>query len=296
MPGGAPQSFIATPPILGDPDGMSTVSAAARVLWDSGSVGWQGALFTELLAAPAGSVDHAHAHYCLRRTLSAYRRRTDPHDPWTWVPAGDWWVWRPGEAQRSEWRGGGRRHVLFLSPARVEEVIDGKPPPDELDRSSRPDVAPVVERLLDAMAADLATGSAAGPLVGDCLVTALCMALFAPTSRVSRFGGLVSNARQRVIDRIEHGLDGQISLPELAAETGLGVRQFSRAFRVSIGVSPYQYVLEQRIERAKHLIGGGTPLAEVALRCGFGGQSQLTRVFTRRIGLSPAAYRRTIAR
>jgi AraC-like DNA-binding protein len=282
--------------MLRDPDGMLTVSDAPRFLSHSGVVGWQGALFTELLTAPTGVVDHAHELYCLRRTLTAYHRRDVPHGPWNRVPAGDWSLRRPGDAQRSEWRGTGRRHFFFVSAARVEEVLDGKLPGADFEQSRRIAVAPVVTRLLDAMAADLSTGSVAGPLVGDCLVTALCATLFDPTSRVAKPGGLAGPGLRHVLDRIEQRLDGRITLDELAAEAGVGVRQFCRAFRASTGLSPYQYVLDQRIERAQRLIASGSPLSQVTLLCGFGDQSQLTRVFTRRVGFSPAAYRRTLLR
>ena len=50
------------PSQLRDPR-LLTVSAAPRFLWHSGGVGWQGAMFTELIAAPARIVDHVHEHY-----------------------------------------------------------------------------------------------------------------------------------------------------------------------------------------------------------------------------------------
>jgi AraC-like DNA-binding protein len=53
-------------------------------------------------------------------------------------------------------------------------------------------------------------------------------------------------------------------------------------------------LLERRIARAQSLIAAGGVLAEIALQCGFADQSQLTRSFSRRIGLTPAAYRRTL--
>jgi AraC-like DNA-binding protein len=282
-------------PRLSDPDRLLTVSAGPRYLWHSGDVGWQGALFTELVTAPAGVVDHAHVHYCLRRSHSTYRRRRSRHARWEWVPI-SWSLWLPGEEQRSEWEGRGRRQFLFVSTSRMEEVLDGQPPRNGAEHWRRPEAAPIVLRLFDAMASDLATGSAAGPLVGDCLVTALCASLFGPSPRATSKAGLSRAAHRRVLDRIEHELHRSLTLADLAAEAGVGVRQFCRAFRASNGTSPYQYVLAQRVERARRLIAGGSPLPEVALLCGFGDQSQLTRFFTRHVGLSPAVYRRTMLR
>jgi len=275
------------------PESLLTVSAAPRFLSHSGGVGWQGALFTELVTAPAGVVDHAHEHFCLRRTQTAYRRRIKGQTSWQWVPVG-WSLWRPGEEQRSEWEGAGRRQFVFVATSRIEEVVDS--PLRASEQLFRPESVPVVQRLFDAMATDLATGSPAGPLVGDCLITALCACLFTPHAGAAPIRGMSGAARQRVLDRIEQDLHRPLALADLAAEAGLGVRQFCRAFRVSTGTSPYQYVLGQRIERARHLITAGTPLAEVASQCGFADQSQLTRLFSRYLGLSPAAYRRTLRR
>jgi AraC-like DNA-binding protein len=246
-------------------------------------------MFSDLVTAPAGVVDHVHEHYCLRRTHGAYRRRRRGQVYWEAVPVG-WSLREPGEGQHSEWEGGGRRQFLFLSTSRIEEVLEHR----LLNATGRrqAQITPVVERLFDAMATDLATGSPTGPLVGDCLITALCASLFGIPSGAPRSGGLARAARLRVLDRIEHDLHSSLALSDLASEAGLSVRQFCRAFRASTGMSPYQYVLRQRVERAQSLIAAGRPLAEIALLCGFADQSQLTRVFTRHLGLSPAAFRR----
>jgi AraC family transcriptional regulator len=132
--------------------------------------------------------------------------------------------------------------------------------------------------------------------VGDCLVTALCGSLFGSVGRSAKVGALRSAARRRVLERIERDLDQPLSLADLAAEAGLGERQFCRAFRASTGASPHQYVLQRRVHRAQELIAAGGVLAEVALRCGFTDQSQLTRSFSRHLGLTPGAYRRALER
>jgi AraC family transcriptional regulator len=278
------------------PDGMLTVSEAPRFVWHSSAIGWQGAVFAEILSPASGLVDHVHDQYCLRRTHTAYRRRTGSHASWKWVPNGSWSSWLPGEEQRSEWMGGGRRQFLFVSPSRMEEVLDGQLPRSGGQYSRRPEVNSIVERLFDAMAIDLATGSPAGSLVGDCLVTALCASLFGPPLGAARTGALRPAARRRVLERIDQELDRPLALADLAVDAGLGVRQFCRAFRASTGTSPHQYVLRQRVERARRLIATGRPLAEVALQCGFADQTQLTRVFRRHFGLPPALYRRTLLR
>src|SRR5262249_11654154 len=63
--------------------------------------------------------------------------------------------------------------------------------------------------------------------------------------------GLARKKARRVLDYIESNLDRELTLRELAAITDLSVHHFARMFKQTIGVAPYQYVLERRVERAK---------------------------------------------
>jgi AraC-like DNA-binding protein len=84
-------------------------------------------------------------------------------------------------------------------------------------------------------------------------------------------------------------------LARLAAECGLSVRHFARAFRQSTGVPPHRWLLRRRVERAAELLGNrALPLADIAIACGFADQSHFTRVFTALMGASPNTWRRTI--
>jgi hypothetical protein len=150
---------MSTSRTLRDPDGMLTMSASPRFIRHRGGVVWRGALFTQLCPAPSGVVDHAHDLYCLRRTRTVDRRRTKSQLTWDHVPAGSWPLWRPGDGQRGEWRGLGVRQLLFVSPALIEEVLGGRLPASEVERWRLPELVPIVQRLLDAMAADLAAAA-----------------------------------------------------------------------------------------------------------------------------------------
>ena len=71
------------------------------------------------------------------------------------------------------------------------------------------------------------------------------------------------------------------------------VSSLTRGFKASLGVSPHNWLLNRRIALAQRLIyDGDTPLSEVAASCGFSDQSHLTRVFIRKVGSSPGAWRR----
>lgn len=108
-------------------------------------------------------------------------------------------------------------------------------------------------------------------------------------------GGLAPWQLRRAQDRLRAELGGTPSLPAIAAECGLSVSHFARAFRQSLGVSPHAWLVRQRIARAKCLMRGrGPSLAEIALACGFADQSHFTRVFAREAGMSPGRWRRMV--
>ena len=274
---------------LSGPDGLFTVSRAPRFLHESGKVGWEGAYFTDLFAASSGAVDHRHERHCLQRSVVPFKLR-EARGSWTVVPAGAN-LWQPGQEQRHEWEGGGGRQFLFLSLPRAEEIADGRSL-QGVDGSHRgPCGSPLVGLILDAMVSDLAQGSPAGALVGDSLIVALFSHLLGAVNARAAQQGLTRSARDRVVEYIDAHLSEAVTLREMAQVASLGERQFCRAFRASIGESPHQYLLGQRVERAKSLILKGDSLADVALQSGFSDQSQLTRTFTRRLGVSPATYR-----
>lgn len=104
---------------------------------------------------------------------------------------------------------------------------------------------------------------------------------------------LTSWKLQRVIDFIEANLDRDIGLDSLASVAELSPFHFSRVFKLATGVSPYHFVLEQRLKRSRRLLSDSNlGLAELALACGFANQSHFTAAFTKATGVSPGRFRR----
>ena len=108
-------------------------------------------------------------------------------------------------------------------------------------------------------------------------------------------GGLAPWQVKRAKEIFSAKLDNSVALKEVARECGLSLSYFSRAFRHSVGVPPHTWLLQRRIEVAKEkLRDRRLSVSQVALACGFADQSHLTRVFTRMVGISPAAWRRVV--
>jgi transcriptional regulator GlxA family with amidase domain len=113
-----------------------------------------------------------------------------------------------------------------------------------------------------------------------------------PQLRLPVRRGLPPRALQRVREYVETHLEKNISLQSLASTAGLSLSHFARAFKLSEGATPHEYLLQCRVRRAQELLAGtDLPLAEIARACGFSDQSHCTRRFRERFGITPASYR-----
>jgi AraC family transcriptional regulator len=108
-----------------------------------------------------------------------------------------------------------------------------------------------------------------------------------------RQGGLAAWQERRAKEMISGNLRGNISTWDLARECSLSTGHFARAFRHSTGLSPHQWLVQRRIEKAHALLRDGKlSLAEIARASGFADQSHFTKAYTRLRGISPGAWRR----
>jgi len=107
------------------------------------------------------------------------------------------------------------------------------------------------------------------------------------------FGGLGALQKRRAEELLRENLDGVVSLSQLAAECGLSVSHFARAFKATFGIPPHQWLIQRRIERALELLANGeATLADIALSSGFGDQAAFTRAFRKAVGVAPGRWRR----
>ena len=96
---------------------------------------------------------------------------------------------------------------------------------------------------------------------------------------------------RRVVDYIQANLEGDIRLEELANIACLSRFHFVRAFKAATGTSPYRYVADLRIERAKTLLRlGQLSLVEIAVELNFSSQATFTRAFRKATGHTPGQY------
>ena len=106
-------------------------------------------------------------------------------------------------------------------------------------------------------------------------------------------GGLAPWQTGRLKAYVAENLASPIAIDELSDLVKLSTSYFSTAFKVTFGMSPHNYVVSQRIDRAKHLmLNTDELLCDIALACGLADQAHLSRLFRRLTGTTPSAWRR----
>lgn len=111
---------------------------------------------------------------------------------------------------------------------------------------------------------------------------------------VPRPGGSLPAWRERQIKQLMRAeLEQPLPLQRLARECGLSVRHFTRAFRLTTGLSPHRYLLQLRLHKARQLLlDPELRLDDIAVACGFADQSHFTRAFNGVERMTPGTWRR----
>jgi transcriptional regulator GlxA family with amidase domain len=114
-----------------------------------------------------------------------------------------------------------------------------------------------------------------------------------PTAEIRVRSGLAPWQVRRVLAYVEENLGAPIRNKDLALIARLSVYYFNVAFRNSVGSTPHEYVIRQRVKRAQRLmLSTENSLSDIAAECGMADQAHLTRLFRKIVGDSPAAWRR----
>jgi AraC family transcriptional regulator len=148
--------------------------------------------------------------------------------------------------------------------------------------------------MVRAMVREVEEGCPYGALYAESLSIGVLLRIARTHGRARLERGALSAAQLRRIDElIADGSARGPTLAALASAAGYSKAQFVRLFRRATGLSPHRYVLQRRLQRARHLIATtALPLAEVASETGFASQSHLTSAFVRRFGCTPGEARR----
>jgi AraC family transcriptional regulator len=146
--------------------------------------------------------------------------------------------------------------------------------------------------------AEMAAGFPSGRLFLDSIEQAMAVALVSGHAvrhrslQISR-GGLGSARLRTIRELVDAKMESELGLDEMAQSVGLSTAHFARTFHNSTGQTPHQFVLHQRLERAKSMLRApDARVLAVAVACGFKTQQHFAQVFRDFCGVSPTEYRR----
>lgn len=176
----------------------------------------------------------------------------------------------------------------------------------ELDRSTQGRVHGladvVLSKILRLVIREVEDGLPSGRLYIESLSTALAtrlLYLVRPDKppEPGKFAALPRRPLHRVLDRMQSGINADLSLKTLAAEAGYSQSHFLRMFRAATGKTPHQYLLDLKLEKVKELLATRKlPLIDIAAACGFSSHSHLSTAFRNRFGGTPSGFARDLNR
>lgn len=210
------------------------------------------------------------------------------------LPAGqarDWHLERRDEV----------RHLhLYLAPSLVRAVAaEAELNPDNVELLAAYGVCdPQLDQIAAMLLADLRSDELGTRIHAEALTTVLAVRLLRRHSSLnpSRMRGaarLPSPVLNRALDYIESNLSEDLALEGIARAAGFSPYHFARLFKASTGLSPHQYIIRRRVERARILLTTtNRALPQIASEVGFANGSHLSLHFRRLFGVGPSDYRR----
>ena len=126
----------------------------------------------------------------------------------------------------------------------------------------------------------------------ECWTTGTCSEK--PTDTSQALVRLAPWQERRAMALIAANLSFSLTMTQLARECSLSRSYFSRAFHGSFGMSPHQWLTQQRIIHAQRLLQSERTITAIAQDCGFADQAHFSRVFTRMVGQPPSLWRQRL--
>lgn len=271
--------------------------------------GWRGIEAVRFKGQLKGESVLPHSHHVAMVYLGQpleMRARMGARDQYRYLVEGDVTIIPAGLPSEWGWRGEWAVDCLhmYLEPSFFEEVSAGT----DVD-TARIEIVnvfgvrdPRVEQVGKLLLLELEDGGLMGDLYAQSLANVLMIHLLRHHSSLGRRdarkvgreyrGALSRRTLRSVTDYVGDNLAHDLTLDELAGVAHMSAFHFSRLFKRSTGLSPHQYVVRKRVERAKDLLTNTEfTLHEVAISVGFADQSHLSKHTKRLLGVSPRSFR-----
>jgi len=237
------------------------------------------------------AIDIGRSNTCEFKKEGRFRRMVKARDAICLFPSDQPFSCRPNVER------GVMANVLFLAldPVFVSRIAEGlELNSDRIELiEQRRSTDPTLQHIAMALRAGVQSAAALDRMYGEALSTALAVHLLreygtnVPGPK-RQYGRLPRKKLARALEYVQEQLDADLTVSGIAQAVGLSPDHFTRQFKESTGQSPYQYVVEARVRKAKELLTTGKfTISEAAFHVGFVDQSHLTRHFKRVFGLSP---------
>jgi AraC family transcriptional regulator len=266
------------------------------------SSGWNGVHF-ELHQQPTFATDeHQHTMHVLAcglvgsskpnapglRLLDGKRKR-ERRD------AGDIAIIPAGMSHACSWDAPAHFMVLAIEPTLLKQMGQDWVNPDQIELQPQfmSESDALIQGIMATLKAEAEVGGIGGYLFIDSIKTALTIHLLRHycvnrPKCASASNGLSQVTLTLVKDYINQHLHQTLKLDEIAAIAQISPYHFLRLFNQSMGTTPHRYIMQCRLNRAKHLLQQSElSIAEIAAQTGFCDQSHLTRTCKHLIGATP---------
>jgi AraC family transcriptional regulator len=271
-------------------------------LFTSAPFGWRGIS----VASHRRDAIEMSEHYVVGHGIAVFSGKQPI--PFGWKDGSDRWrdkIFNPGEfhmvtdgeVNAPRWHEPFEEISMVLDTGFVADLVRGGLPSGNVEFATQRFASDEsIRRYADAFRREILSESPNGSLYAETLAIGLALHLLStyavakPRLPLPR-GKLSSTQLRTVVDFVQSHLDENLSIIALADQAHVSPFHFARKFRATIGVTPHQFLLRQRIHRAVCLIRAGKlSLAQIALESGFHDQAHFTRAFFRVLGVTPAMY------
>ncbi|AFL89524.1 transcriptional regulator containing an amidase domain and an AraC-type DNA-binding HTH domain [Terriglobus roseus DSM 18391] len=263
---------------------------------------WKGVVLERHMVRPGEIPEHEHPTLCLHLQLTGgadFEWWQDGKNAVERTEPGSLIVIPPGTRDRLRWQGSSERLILSIESEGLAEIagqLGTRDVPEIRGTWSGQDAG--LRLLLAEMGREAGESWPLGALYADLLALGLQSNLLRnhatqPMALPGPKGGMSLARLRRAMEYMSAHLAEDIGLEAIAAAMGVSASHFAHEFRSSTGATPYQYLLQQRLERAKSLLRTTRlPVQNVGALTGFPYAANFVRAFRQRFGVTPEVWRR----
>lgn len=282
----------------------ATMHCPLPPILSSNKAGWNN-IYLEFHRQPAGEIPQTYCQkysLCIKTKTNVSQSKSERwlNDQFQnqCMARGDFFIVPPKTFYRGWWDSPIDFIILGLEPMLVKRIAYESIDPDLVEiMPTFPKSDPFILQIGLALKTVLETNKLGSSLYAETMANALSVHLLQYYS-TSKFtlqeytDGLPKYKSRQVIEYINEHLEQNLSIAELAQLVQMSPHYFGRLFKQSMGITPYQYILQCRIEQSKILLRDKKlSLAEIARAVGFAHQSHLNYHFKRLVRVTPKQFR-----